>query len=65
MSEKKIDVVYFRMSLLFLLHMNITLYEYFFGGFFPSVLSTQLRTRYEGMDVEVGGKRYQGKEEEK
>jgi len=37
--------------------------------FFPSsplpVLSTQLRTRYEGMDVEGGGKRYQGKEEEK
>lgn len=34
-ERKKKDVVYFRMSLLFLLHMNITLYEYFLGGFFP------------------------------
>lgn len=65
---KKKDVVYFRMSLLFLLHMNIPSTN-FILFFFPSsplpVLSTQLRTRYEGMDVEGGGKRYQGKEEEK
>lgn len=58
------------MSLLFLLHMNIPhRISFCFLSSNPlhmcvcvCVLSTQLRTRYEGMDVEGGGKRYQGKQ---